>query len=69
MDHDIGPRCMLSAIKPSEPSAGRTRRLVAPWITGGNEYRLISEMNFTRKVLFIGGIMTHKEYEKGGWKS
>jgi mRNA interferase HigB len=36
---------------------------------GGNKYRLISEMNFTRKVLFIRGIMTHKEYEKGGWKS
>jgi mRNA interferase HigB len=36
---------------------------------GGNKYRLIAEMNFPRRVLFIRGIMTHKEYLKGGWKS
>jgi mRNA-degrading endonuclease HigB of HigAB toxin-antitoxin module len=45
---------------------------VAPHIVfdiGGNKYRLIAEMNFTRKVLFIRCIMTHKEYVKGAWKS
>ena len=31
---------------------------------GGNKYRLISEINFTRRVLFIRRIMTHKEYVK-----
>jgi mRNA interferase HigB len=36
---------------------------------GGNKYRLIAEMNFARKVLFIRGIMTHRDYEKGGWRS
>ena len=36
---------------------------------GGNKYRLIAEMNFTRRVLFIRRIMTHKEYVKGAWKS
>jgi mRNA interferase HigB len=35
---------------------------------GGNKYRLIAEINFTRTVLFIRGIMTHKEYMKGTWK-
>jgi mRNA interferase HigB len=34
-----------------------------------NKYRLVAEMNFTRKVLFIRRIMTHKEYEKGAWKT
>ena len=44
---------------------------VAPHVVfdiGGNKYRLIAEMNFTRRVLFIRRIMTHKEYSKGAWK-
>jgi mRNA interferase HigB len=45
---------------------------VAPHVVfdiGGNKYRLIAEMNFTRSVLFIRCIVTHKEYMKGAWKS
>jgi mRNA interferase HigB len=46
--------------------------LVAPHVVfdiGGNKYRLIAELNFSRKVLFIRRIVTHKEYENGAWKS
>jgi mRNA interferase HigB len=49
-----------------------TADFVAPHVVfdiGGNEYRLIAEMNFTRRVLFIRSIMTHNEYVKGAWKS
>ena len=49
-----------------------TADFVAPFVVfdiGGNKYRLIAEMNFSRSVLFIRGIMTHKEYVKGAWKS
>jgi mRNA interferase HigB len=49
-----------------------TADFVAPHVVfniGGNKYRLIAEMNFTRRVLFIRRIMTHKEYVKGTWKS
>jgi mRNA interferase HigB len=49
-----------------------TADFVAPHIVfdiGGNKYRLIAEMNFRRRVLFIRGIMTHQEYVKGEWKS
>jgi mRNA interferase HigB len=35
---------------------------------GGNKYRLISEMNFRRKVLFIRHVLTHREYDQGAWK-
>jgi mRNA interferase HigB len=45
--------------------------LVAPRVVfdiGGNKWRLVAEMNFTRGVLFIRRIMTHKEYMKGTWK-
>ena len=48
-----------------------TADFVAPYIAfdiGGNNYRLIAEINFSRRVLFIRGIMTHKEYVKGAWK-
>lgn len=49
-----------------------TADFVAPHVVfdiGGNKYRLIAEINFGRRVLFIRGIMTHKEYMKGAWKS
>jgi len=45
---------------------------VAPYVVfdiGGNKYRLIAQIHFRRRALFIRGILTHKEYEKGAWKS
>jgi mRNA interferase HigB len=44
--------------------------LVAPYVvfdTGGNKYRLIAEINFSRSVLFVRAIVTHKQYMKGWW--
>ena len=35
---------------------------------GGNKYRLVAEINFQKRVLFIRDIMTHKEYARGAWK-
>jgi mRNA interferase HigB len=49
-----------------------TADFVAPHVvfdTGGNKYRLIAEMNFKRRVLFIRCIMTHKEYVRAAWRS
>jgi mRNA interferase HigB len=46
--------------------------IVAPYVVfdiGGNKYRLIAEINFSKRVLFIRAIMRHQEYEKGAWKS
>ena len=48
-----------------------TADFVAPYLVfdiGGNKCRLIAEINFSRSVLFIRGIMTHKDYMKGVWK-
>jgi mRNA interferase HigB len=48
-----------------------TADFVAPHVVfdvGGNKYRILAEMNFMRGVLFVRGIMTHKEYEKGAWR-
>jgi mRNA interferase HigB len=48
-----------------------TADFVAPYVVfdiGGNKYRVIAEINFSRSVLFIRAIMTHKDYMKGVWK-
>jgi len=34
----------------------------------GNKYRLISAIHFNRQMLFIRYILTHPEYDRGGWK-
>lgn len=33
-----------------------------------NRYRLIAEVNFTGKRVYIRNILTHKQYDKGNWK-
>ena len=34
----------------------------------GNNYRLIGAIHFNRQKLFIRHILTHGEYDRGGWK-
>jgi len=36
---------------------------------GGNKYRLIAYIRFTRQILYIKAVLTHEEYDKGAWKS
>ena len=48
-----------------------TADFVAPYVVfnvGGNKYRLIAEVNFRSKTLFIRQILTHKEYDEGKWR-
>lgn len=35
---------------------------------GGNKYRLIVQINYTKQKIFIKHILTHSEYNKGTWK-
>jgi len=35
---------------------------------GGNKYRLISEINYERGVVFLRHILTHADYSRGAWK-
>jgi mRNA interferase HigB len=34
----------------------------------GNDYRLITRVNFKTKRVFILHVLTHSEYSRGGWK-
>jgi|SRR5581483_7425492 len=35
---------------------------------GGNKYRLVAVIHFNRQMLFVRHVLTHKEYDTGGWK-
>jgi mRNA interferase HigB len=35
---------------------------------GGNKFRLITRIFFRRQRAYIVSVLTHNEYDKGGWK-
>ena len=35
---------------------------------GGNKYRLIAVIHFNRGVVYVRAVLTHAEYDRGGWK-
>jgi mRNA interferase HigB len=35
---------------------------------GGNKYRLVAAIHFNTQRLFIRGVMTHAQYDRGAWK-
>ena len=35
----------------------------------GNQYRLITEINYVFGRIYIRHVLTHAEYDRGGWKS
>lgn len=44
---------------------------VGPYIVcniGGNKYRLVASVNFQLKTLLVRDVLTHQEYDRGGWK-
>lgn len=34
----------------------------------GNDYRLITKINYRTQIIFIRYVLTHTEYDKGKWK-
>jgi mRNA interferase HigB len=50
----------------------RTADWVKPYLIfdiAGNKYRLIAEIEFQERTVLIRHILTHNEYDKGGWKT
>lgn len=45
---------------------------VGEWVVfdiGGNKYRLIAYVRFERQMVYIKAVLTHRDYDKGAWKS
>ena len=36
---------------------------------GGNKYRLITYIRFEKQIVYIKAVLTHRDYDKGAWKS
>jgi mRNA interferase HigB len=44
---------------------------VKPWTVfniSGNDFRLITRINYRQQVVNIGAVLTHADYTKGKWK-
>ena len=57
----------FSELRTAFPTADK----VDDWIVfniGGNKYRLIASIHFNRGKVYIRHILTHQEYDRGGWK-
>jgi mRNA interferase HigB len=35
---------------------------------GGNKFRLITFVHYRRQIVFVKHVLTHAEYDDGGWK-
>ena len=35
---------------------------------GGNKYRLIAHIRFEKQIVYIKAVLTHTDYDRGGWK-
>jgi mRNA interferase HigB len=57
----------LEDVRQQFPSADGVGKHTVFNIKGGS-YRLISEINYRTGRLFIRHVLTHPEYDKGGWK-
>ena len=61
---DFGNFAELRATLPSTDKVGD----LIVFNIGGNKYRLIASIHFNRGKVYIRHVLTHAEYDKGGWK-
>ncbi|MEK7474270.1 MAG: type II toxin-antitoxin system HigB family toxin [Candidatus Coatesbacteria bacterium] len=57
----------FAEVRRTFPSADQVGNKVV-FNIGGNKYRLIAAVHFNREKVYIREILTHAEYDRGGWK-
>ena len=57
----------FSELRAVFPSADLVDDLIV-FNIGGNKYRLIASIHFNRRKVYVRQVLTHSEYDKGGWK-
>lgn len=58
----------FEALRATFPSADKVGDLIV-FNIGGNNYRLVVSIHFNRGKVYIRQVLTHREYDRGGWKS
>lgn len=57
----------FAELRATFPSADKVGDLIV-FNIGGNKYRLIASIHFNRGKVYVRHMLTHAEYDKGGWK-
>lgn len=47
----------------------RSKRTATIFDMGGNKYRIITLIDYTRQTVLITHVLDHKEYDKNNWKN
>ena len=56
----------FNALRTTFPSADNVGEVVV-FDIGGNKYRLVASIHFNRGKVYIRHVLTHQEYDRGGW--
>ena len=62
--HNFSNFASLRSVFPSVDQVGE----LTVFNIGGNKYRLIAAVHFNRDKVYVRHVLTHLEYDKGGWK-
>lgn len=52
----------------TDVARGHTGRTATIFDIGGNKYRIVAHVDYTRQTVKIEAVMDHQEYDKGLWK-
>ena len=58
----------FATLRVAFPSADKVGDLVV-FNVGGNKYRLVVSIHFSRGKVYIRHVLAHQEYDRGGWKA
>lgn len=47
----------------------KSRLVVTCFNVGGNDFRLLTLISYSRQIIQVEAVLTHAEYSKGSWKN